>query len=186
MTAMPFLSFWGRAPLLFWVVVSGTLFTLGCTLAPSFNVYYGMKAMQGFTLTAGQTAGLAFIQDMFFFHETARKIGIWTSLFLASPYFGPLFANFILAGTGSWQNVYWLIFGIGCLNLLLIALFLDETWYRRDIPTEQHPARGKRLLRVIGVWQIRVHHGYFGNILASCQRMFALFIKPIIVPIMIY
>ena len=142
--------------------------------------------MQGFTFTAGQTSGLAFIHDMFYFHEKARKIGIWTALFLASPYFGPLFANFIIAGTGSWQNVYWLIFGIGCVNLLLIVLVLDETWYRRDIAIDHQPARGNRLLRVVGIWQIRVHDGYFGTIWISCRRMMAVFVKPIILPIMIY
>lgn len=183
---MPFLHFWGRAPLLFWVVLSGTFFTLGCTLAPTFHVYYGMKALQGFTLTAGQTAGLALIQDIFFFHEHARKIGIWTALFLASPYFGPLFANFIIAGTGSWQNVYWLIFSVGCLNILLIVLFLDETWYRRDIPVELQPTRSNRLLRVVGIWQIQIHTGYYGTFWASCRRLIALLSKPIMLLIMTY
>jgi MFS family permease len=183
---MPFLFFWGRAPLLFWTVFSGTLFTLGCTLAPTFEVYYGMKALQGFTLTAGQTCGLAFIQDMFFFHEHARKIGIWTALFLASPYFGPLFANFIIAGTGSWPNVYWLIFGIGCINLLMMFAFLDETWYRRDILPESQPNRGNRLLRIVGLWQFRVHKVYFGGVIRSYRRLVAVFLKPIILPLLIY
>ena len=183
---MPFLFFWGRAPTVFWVVLSGTFFGLGCTLAPSFEVYYGMKALQGFTLTAGQTAGLAFIHDMFFFHEHARKIGIWTAVFLASPYFGPLFANFIIAGTGSWRGVYWLIFGLGCLNLATLVCFLDETWYRRDIRPGDQPARGARIWRIIGIWQIRVHHGYFGTIWGSCLRLFAVLIKPIILPVMMY
>lgn len=183
---MPFLYFWGRAPLLFWVVVAGTFFTLGCTLAPSFRVFYGMKALQGFTLAAGQTCGLAFIQDMFFLHEIARKIGIWTTCFIGSPYAGPLFANFIIAGTGSWQNVFWLIFGLGCLNILLIGLFVDETWYRRNISMELQPRRGIRLGRVVGLWQIKVHSGYFGTVWASCQRMITVLLKPIMIPIMIY
>ena len=183
---MPFLFFWGRAPVVFWVVLCGTFFTLGCTLAPSFPVYYGMKAMQGFTLTAAQTAGLAFIQDMFFLHEQARKIGLWTAVFLTSPYFGPLFGNFILAGTGDWRNVYWLVFGIGCLDVLLCALFLDETWYRRDLPMEKQPARGNRLLRITGIWQIQVHDRYFGTFVGSVQRLVSVFIKPIMIPVMMF
>jgi hypothetical protein len=183
---IPFLFFWGRAPLIFWVALSGTMFSLGCTLSPSFNVYYGMKAMQGFVLTGGQTCGLAFIHDMFFFHEQARKIGIWTAVFLASPYFGPLFANFILAGTGSWRAVYWLIFALGCFNLVLMVLFLDETWYRRDIAPSAQPGRGNRLLRVVGLWQIRNHKGYFGTVAQSVRRLIAVFLKPIILPLLIY
>ncbi len=171
---------------MFWVVLAGTGFSLGCTLAPSFTTYYGMKAMQGLTLTAGQTSGLAFIHDMFFFHEQARKIGIWTAVFLASPYFGPLFANFILAGTGDWRNVYWLIFAIGCLNLVLIAAFLDETWYRRDIPMSAQPSKGNRLSRVVGLWQIYNHNGYFDSVKRSLQRIIAVLLKPIILPVLLY
>ena len=183
---MPFLFFWGRAPTHFWVVLLGTFFSLGCTLAPSFEVYYAMKALQGFFLTAGQTSGLAFIQDMFFFHEHARKIGIWTAMFLASPYFGPLFANFIISGTGWWRGVYWLLFGLGCLNLVALLCFLDETWYRRDIPLDDQPANGPRILKVVGVWQIRAHHGYFGTVLGSYQRLLSVLTKPIILPVMVY
>jgi MFS family permease len=171
---------------MFWSVGAGTIFTLGCTLASKFDTYYAMKALQGFTFTAGQTSGLAFIQDTFFFHEQARKIGIWTSFFLASPYFGPLFANFILAGTGSWRAVFWLTFAIGCLAIVLMLLFLDETWYRRDIPTSRQPARGTRLLRLIGVWQVRNHGGYFGTVYEGVRRVLAVLLKPIMPLIMLY
>lgn len=171
---------------MFWVVLMGTMFSLGAAVAPTFQIYYGMKAMQGLTLSAGLTSGLAFIHDMFFFHEQARKIGIWTTVFIASPYFGPLFASFILEGTGSWRAVYWLIFAVGCLNLVLIAAFLDETWYRRDVPMAVQPKRGYRLLRIVGVWQIKVHKGYFASLTQSMQRMMLVFLKPVIIPLLVY
>ena len=159
---------------------------MACAIAPSFQVYYGVKALQGLTLTVGQTIGLAFIHDTFFFHEQARKIGIWSAVFLASPYFGPLFASFILDGTGSWRAVYWLIFALGCFNLVLMALFLDETSYRRDIPITDQPPRGSRLLRIIGIWQIRHHHGYFYTAARSVQRLVVTILKPIVLPIFVY
>lgn len=183
---MPFLFFWGRAPTLFWVAFMGTWLSLGCALAPSFKVYYAMKALQGFTLTAAQTAGLAFIQDMFFFHEQSRKIGIWTCVFLVSPYFGPLFANFILAGTGEWRSVAYLVFALGAFNIATNLLILDETWYRRDIAADLHPKKGARILRVFGIWQFQNHRDYFGTVLGSYQRLVAVFVKPIVVPTMLY
>jgi MFS family permease len=79
-------------------------------------------------------ADISCIKDRFFFHEHARKIGLWAGLFLLSPYCGPLFGNFIIAGTGSWRNVFWLVFAVCAFDLLLIVLFVDESWYRRDIP----------------------------------------------------
>ena len=172
--------------MLFWTVLAGTLFSLGSCLTPTFAGYYGLRTLTGFTLTAGQTIGLAFIQDMFFFHQHAQKIGIWTTFFLASPYFGPLFGNFIISGTGNWRNVYWMLFGLGCLELVLILLITDETWYRRDIPQDQQPSRGSRLSRVIGIWQLRNHSSYFLTFFAACRRMVYVLFKPIIIPILIY
>jgi MFS family permease len=168
------------------MVFLGTMFSLGAALAQSFEAYYGLRALVGFTLTAGQTIGLAFIQDMFFFHQHAQKIGIWTSLFLVSPYCGPLFGNFIIGGTGSWRAVMWLVFGLGCFNLVLIVLFVDESWYRRDLPQREQPDRGNRMSRLIGIWQLRVHKGYFLSVATACKKLTYVLVKPIILPILIY
>lgn len=182
---IPLISVCGRAPVLFYATLVGTLFTLGCILAPSFSAFYGLRAIQGFFFTALQTIGLAFIQDIFFFHEHAKKIGIWTSCFLISPYFGPLLANFIVWGTNSWRAPYWMVFALGCLVMVLIILFIDEPWYRRDILLENQPIKGRRIFRVLGVWQLR-HNAYFLALPTSCRRLTSVFIKPIIIPIIIY
>jgi MFS family permease len=183
---IPVIYFWGRAPVLFWTTVSGTLFTLGCTVTHDFDTFYALRALMGFTLTAGQTIGLSYIKDMFYFHEHARKIGLWAGLFLLAPYCGPLFGNFIIDGTGEWRNVFWLVFAICCADLTLIVLFADESWYRRDIPLEQQPDRGTRLMRLIGGWQIRHHNGYFTSFLAAYWRLVAVIIKPVILPTLLY
>jgi hypothetical protein len=137
-------------------------------------------------LTACQVIGLAFIKDMFYVHEHVRKIGLWAALFLLSPYCGPMFGNFILAGLGEWRPVFWLVFGICVFDLLLIVLFADETWYRRDISQDLQPARGSRLLRLVGIWRIGVHQNYFLSVWESTHRLVAVFIKPVMVPMMLY
>ena len=144
--------------------------------------------MMGFTLTACQVIGLSFIKDMFFFHEHARKIGLWAWLFLISPYCGPLFGNFIIAGTGSWRAVFWLVFGVCAFDLVLIVIFADESWYRRDIPLSEQPERSSktRLFRLIGTWQLKHHTNYFLTIPSSYYRLVAVIIKPVMIPIMIY
>lgn len=182
---IPPIYFWGRAPVLFWTTLLGTFFTLACVLTDSFGVFYGFRALMGVTHTAGQTIGLAFIKDLFFFHERARTIGVWVACFFASPYFGPLLGNFIIDGTGEWRPVFWLVFAIGCLDLALIVAFLDETWYRREIPQGEQPDRGSRMSRILGVWQLR-HHDYFMPVSRACRRLLAVFLKPVIIPAMIY
>lgn len=143
-----------------------------------------MRALMGFTLTACQTIGLSFIKDMFYFHEHARKIGLWACLFLISPYLAPFFASFMLAGLGEWRPVFWLVFAIGCLELVLILLFADETWYNRRLATQ--PDRGNRIMRLLGVWQIQNHKGNFDTVAQSCRRLTTVLFKPIMIPTMIY
>jgi MFS family permease len=183
---IPPIYFWGRAPVLFWTTVSGTLFTLACTVTHDFNTFYAFRALMGFTLTACQTIGLSYIKDMFYFHEHARKINLWAGLFLLSPYCGPLLGNFIIDGTGEWRNVFWVVFAVCCFDLVLIVLFADESWYRRDIPVDQQPDRGTRLMRLVGVWQIRNHKGYFTSFLAAYWRLVAVIVKPVILPTLLY
>ncbi|KAH7119787.1 major facilitator superfamily domain-containing protein [Dendryphion nanum] len=183
-------SWWGRAPVMFWSTLTGTFFTLACAVTDSFPVYYGFRAMMGLTLTAYQVVGLAVVKDMFYFHEHARKIGIWVAIFILSPYLGPFFANFIIAGVGDWRPVMWLVFAMCVADMVLIVLICDETYYDRTIPIDQQPPRPQtlagRLSRVIGVWQIQHHTGYFKTAGQSCKRLASTFIKPIIIPAMLY
>ncbi|KAK6341494.1 hypothetical protein TWF696_008567 [Orbilia brochopaga] len=182
---IPFIYWWGRAPVLFWTTLAGTFFTLGCCLTHDFQVFYGMRAMMGLTLTACQTIGLSFIKDMFYFHEHARKIGLWAALFLVSPYLAPQLGNFIIYGTGEWRPVFWMVFGVCCFDLVLIVLFADETWYVRN--GSEKPPRGNRLLRVTGVWQIQYHKELqFVSFGPSWARMVKVLLRPTMIPIMIY
>jgi hypothetical protein len=140
----------------------------------------------GFTFTAGQTIGLAFIQDMFFFHQHARKIGFWAAIHLMAPYTTPLLGNFIISGTENWRLVFWVVFALAAWNLLLVVLFIDECWYRRDIVESQQPSRGNRLTRLLGIWQWKKHHEYFLSPRLACLRVARIIIKPIILPVMFY
>jgi predicted MFS family arabinose efflux permease len=183
---IPFISFWGRAPVLFWIVFVGTFMCLGTALVQDFTSYYTLRAFMGLFLSGPSSISLAFIRDVFFLHQRARKIGIWFAVFLTSPYFGPMFGYYIIAATGSWRACYWMNFGLDCLVLVCIVLFLDETFYRRDIPRAEQPDRGSRILRLLGIWQIRVHHGYFTPLRNSFFQLFKILLKPVIFPLLIY
>lgn len=175
---------------MFWSTLLGAFFTLACAVTDSFPVFYGFRAMMGLTLTAYQVVGLACVKDMFYFHEHARKIGIWVAVFVLSPYIAPFFANFIIAGTGDWRAVMWLVFATCCADLILVILICDETYYNRAIPENEQPPRSPtlagRLSRVLGIWQIQHHKDYFKSLKYSCSRLLSTFLKPIIIPIMFY
>lgn len=187
---MPLLNYWGRTPVLFWSSVLGAAFTLGCALAPSFPAFYGFRTLQGVTQSTGQTIGLAFVHDMFFFHEHARKIGIWYAIYIISPFFGPFCGNFIVGTLGTWRPVFWLVFAWSCMLLTLIHLFGDETYYKRSVPVAEQPPRGRgqaaRLSRVLGIWGIQHHgKGYFLPLARCYARLGEVLFKPVI-PLMMF
>ena len=79
-----------------------------------------------------------------------------------------------------------MVFGLGCLVLVLVLLFIDEPWYRRDIAPENQPSKGSRLLRVLGIWQFQHHADYFFNPGRAYRQLLYVFLKPTIILIMIY
>lgn len=185
-------SFWGRLPVMFWATFLGAICMLITAVTTNFQVYYAFRTLTGFFLVSYQVVGLACVKDMFFFHEHARKIGIWVAFFIVSPYLSPLFAYFILSGTGDnspaggdWRAVIFLTFGIVCLDLVLIVLFADETYYNRSIAPDAQPARGSRLLRLLGVWQIK-NKNYFPSAWTCCVRFASLLFKPVVLPALLY
>lgn len=175
-------SFIGRAPTLFWSTVGGLAFSIGTVLSPSFECFYAMRALTGFFITSAQTISIAFIKDMFFMHERARKIGLWALLYIASPYWGPLLGNFVLGGTSRWEDVFWVCVGAVCLDLCFIVAFLDETWYNRDIHSNEQPSRGQgfleRMTRITGIWGLQHHHHYYETAYSSFRKFFSAFFKP--------
>lgn len=125
-----------------------------------------------------------FIKDLFFFHEHARKINIWASFIILSPYFGPLFAAFIIS-TQKWQwafGVYTIETGL-CLIAQLVLV--DETFYNRKIPADQRPKKGNKWKRLVGLeqWQSRRQRSTFAQAVMRPIRVIA---KPIVLLSTVY
>ncbi|KAK4937743.1 hypothetical protein LTR10_021688 [Elasticomyces elasticus] len=180
---VPLSTFWGRAPVIFWSAVIAWFLSLGIALSPTWSSYYPVRVLGGVFWNAPPSISIAFLRDIFFFHESARKIGFWTVLFISSPYWGPLFANFMLAGLGDWRPPLWLVCAMQGVFVLSCIAFLDETWYNRDIPLEQQPRRGQsfldRMWRITGLWQVRHHNQFFG-LRRSVTRFVEAFLKPVL------
>ncbi|KAK7706850.1 hypothetical protein SLS57_009521 [Botryosphaeria dothidea] len=183
-------SWWGRAPVMFWSTFLGALCTLACALTTSFDTFYAFRALMGLTLTSYQVTGLACIKDMFYLHEHARKINIWAASFVLSPYLGPCLANFMIDGLHKWRPVMWMVLGVIGLDLIVILLVADETYYDRSVPSAQLPPRHSayyhRLLRILGIWQIKHHRGYLMPFSVCVRRFLYTMMKPIVLPAMLY
>ncbi|KAL1980470.1 hypothetical protein VTN96DRAFT_4127 [Rasamsonia emersonii] len=174
-----FSAYFGRLPVLFWFLVFALWTAAWCAGAAGFNDFMAARILNGFFSTVAQAGGLMFIKDIFFFHEHARKINIWSSFVILSPYVGPLLAAFMMTSL-EWQwpfGIYTIETG---LCLIAVILFMDETYYNRRIPIEQQPERRSRLLRLIGVeqWRSRSQRSTFPK---AVMRLVKVASKPTVV-----
>ena len=106
------------------------------------------------------------------FRPHRRKINIWASFIILSPYFGPLFAAFMISKI-SWRWPFWVYTIEAGLCLLAIIFFAEETYYDRSIPMSAQPVRRSRFLRVIGVeqWRSRHQRNTFGQAFMRIVRV---------------
>jgi MFS family permease len=93
-----------------------------------------------------------FIKDIYFFHQHPRKINVWATSLILSPFLGPFIACWIVGHT-SWRWAYWSLAILNAVAWILIVTCMDETFYPRHLPPGQTPVRRSRILRVLGIEQ---------------------------------
>ena len=151
------MAFFGRLPILFWFTVFALWTAAFSAGAETFNEYMTARVLNGFFSTVAQGGGLYFINDIFFAHEHARKINIWSFFIILSPYLGPLITAFIISKY-AWPWAFWLLTLMTGLCLIAIATLAQETYYDRSIGLAQQPQPKSRLYRLVGVEQFRTRH----------------------------
>jgi MFS family permease len=77
------------------LVLAGVVWCAGAT---SFGSYMAARILTGFFASVASGGALMFIKDIYFFHQHARKIKMWVSAFILSPFLGPLVMALIIAG----------------------------------------------------------------------------------------
>ncbi|KAI0192073.1 major facilitator superfamily domain-containing protein [Xylaria flabelliformis] len=179
-----FSAYFGRLPVMFYFLAVALATAAWCAGATNFESFETARILNGFFSTVAQVNGLIFIQDVFFFHERARKINIWSSFFILSPFLGPLLAAFQIA-TKPWPTPFWVYTAETALALVLTTLFLNETYYDRRIVQSKQPDRGNRVTSLLGIaqWKSRGQRNTFFQALV---RPFRAITKPTVLISCIY
>ena len=170
-------AYFGRLPLLFWFLIVGFATAAWCAGAHSFESFMAARILNGFFVTVAQGGGLMFINDMFFFHERARKINIWAAFIILSPYLGPLLAAFMIT-TQSWTVPFWVYTALVGICVVLTIAFVPETYYNRKVSPHDVPSNGNRILTLTGVHQRRVNLLAPNTIWDAILRPLIVLIKP--------
>lgn len=181
-------AYFGRLPVLFWFTVTAVWTAAGCAGSSTFESFMAFRILNGFFSTVAQGGGVMFVKDLFFVHERARKINIWASFVILSPYFGPLITAFMTAHV-RWEWAFGVLTIMTGLCLIAQILFGEETYFNRKIPIEQRPVRtpgfGGRLSRLVGIEQWR-SRSQRNTLWQAIQRPFVVILKPTVLLAVLY
>ncbi|KAJ7229561.1 major facilitator superfamily domain-containing protein [Mycena haematopus] len=135
---------WGRLPVLFWSQLLALAFLAGGIFAPNIYTFSAMRCIAAFFSTAPQITGLYTVADMYPFHLQARKLNLWTTGFIISPFVSPFLLGFLIAHANyKWAYAAGAFYSL--VVLLMIACLGQETLYDRTLrPIPRRPTLGLR------------------------------------------
>ncbi|KAL4941624.1 hypothetical protein BDV06DRAFT_194032 [Aspergillus oleicola] len=131
---------WGKRPV---YILGATLFILSavwCALSPNYPSLVVARIFQGIAVSPVECLPSATIAEIYFLHERAYRVGIYTLLLLGGKNLVPLVSAAIIESLG-WRWVFWIVAIIVGACLVLIILFLPETFWDRTPRPRRHRKR---------------------------------------------
>jgi DHA1 family bicyclomycin/chloramphenicol resistance-like MFS transporter len=122
----PLSDAYGRRGVIVWSLVAFLLATIGCALAPSFEMLIACRVLQGASAGAGMIVGRAIVRDRFDGAEAQRLMSKVTLIFGVAPAIAPVLGGFILSLAG-WRAIFWALAAFVALLALASLGGLPET-----------------------------------------------------------
>ncbi|KAL2020199.1 hypothetical protein VTK56DRAFT_8625 [Thermocarpiscus australiensis] len=132
---------WGKRPVYLFGAVVFTATSIWCAASPNFTSLVLARIFQGVAVSPVECLPSATIAEIFFLHERAFRIGIYTLLLLGGKNLVPLASAAIIQRL-EWRWVFWVEAMVVAFCGLLLFFFVPETfWDRHPIPRSRKPAR---------------------------------------------
>ncbi|CAO2652699.1 Nn.00g021100.m01.CDS01 [Neocucurbitaria sp. VM-36] len=136
--ASPTAILWGKRPVYLGAIVLFTLSSIWCALSPNYASLVVARIVQGFAVSPVECLPSATIAEIFFLHERAYRLGIYTLLLLGGKNLIPLVSAVIVQSLG-WRWVFWITAIVVGFCFFLIFFFVPETfWDRTPTPAKRH------------------------------------------------
>lgn len=136
--ASPTAILWGKRPVYLVAIILFTLSSIWCALSPTYSSLVIARIVQGFAVSPVECLPSATIAEIFFLHERAYRLGIYTLLLLGGKNLIPLVSAAIVQSLG-WRWVFWITSMVVGFCFFLIFFFVPETfWDRAPRPARRH------------------------------------------------
>ncbi|KAM5346889.1 hypothetical protein ACJ41O_009894 [Fusarium nematophilum] len=138
---------YGKRPVYLGSAIMFIATSLWAAWSPSFNSLLAARILQGVAVSPVECLPSATIAEIFFLHERAFRIGIYTLLLLGGKNLVPL-VSAVIIGSFGWRWVFWILAMIIALGSVLLFLFVPETfWDRTPHAKVRQPSRRPSFLR---------------------------------------
>lgn len=122
---------YGKRPLYLLSSIVFALSSIWCAVSSSFTSLILARILQGVSVSPVECLPSATISEIYFLHERAYRIGIYSLLLLSGKNLVPLLSAIIIQNL-SWRWVFWFTtLSVGLCGLLLF-LFVPETFWDRS------------------------------------------------------
>ncbi|OOF90845.1 hypothetical protein ASPCADRAFT_211802 [Aspergillus carbonarius ITEM 5010] len=122
-------------------LLGATLFIISavwCALSPNYASLVVARIFQGIAVSPVECLPSATIAEIYFLHERAYRVGIYTLLLLGGKNLIPLVSAAIIGSLG-WRWVFWIVAIVVGACLVLLFFFVPETfWDRTPRPRRAH------------------------------------------------
>ncbi|KAI4813397.1 MFS general substrate transporter, partial [Aureobasidium sp. EXF-8845] len=157
--ASPTAILYGKRPVYLVASVIFVLSAVWCALSPNYISLVLARIFMGFAVSPVECLPSATIAEIYFLHERAYRLGIYTLLLLGGKNLIPLVSAAVIQSLG-WRWVFWIVAIVVTFGAILLFLFVPETfWDRTPRPSRHSKNHRPRLMSNISLASI-FHRGH--------------------------
>jgi len=137
----------GKRPVYLAAAVCFILTSIWCALSPDFTSLVIARIFMGIAVSSVECLPSASVAEIYFLHEKAYRLGIYTLLLLGGKNLVPLVSAAIIQSL-HWRWVFYIVAIIVGVGLCGLFFFVPETfWDRAPVPHRHHPRKRPSFLR---------------------------------------
>lgn len=127
----------GKRPVYLCAAIVYMLTSVWCALSPNYASLVVARIFMGIAVSSVECLPSATVAEIFFLHEKAYRLGIYTLLLLGGKNLVPLVSAAIIQSLG-WRWVFWIVAIIVAFGFFLLFFFVPETFWDRTPRPHRH------------------------------------------------
>jgi len=138
---------YGKRPVYLAASICFFVSNIWCAVSPNYISLLIARIFQGFAVSSVECLPSASIAEIYFLHEKAYRLGIYTLLLLGGKNIVPLVSAAIINSMG-WRWVFWIVAIIIAFSSCLLFLFVPETFWDRAPTPHRQKQRSRSLSKL--------------------------------------